>query len=187
MNNTIAWQDKLKPARFMDSHYLELNTGPMPIDLRYLEEFMLSTQSSGLPFPVKALFSLRHVLGRLFGWDDAQDDSRPESSSYYWRMTELERHQCFIEPGQRSGPARRLWNDETSAVFEVNNATCQAFAVVALQGKLASLSVFVIETKWWSKYYLALIEPFRKYLVYPLSARWLNSKWKLAHQERAKV
>ena len=185
MNIPIAWQDKLKPARFMDSHQLELHPGPEHLDLRYLEEFLRSTQSSGFPLPVRALFGLRHVLGQLFGWDDSQVDSRPESSSYFWRMTELERHQCFIEPGQRSGPARRLWNDETSAVFEVNNATCQAFAVVELHGKLASLSVFVIETKWWSKYYLALIEPFRKYLVYPLSARWLNSKWKWAHQQQA--
>jgi hypothetical protein len=166
----------------MDTHTLVLEGGPEFLDFPYLESFVDSLQGQGLPFPVRALIALRERMGQLLGWDGAPGARHPEPTSYYWRMSEEEQRSCWIEPGHRHGPARRLWNDRFSSVFEISNSTCQAFAVVWIEGRQASLSIFVLETQWWSKYYLWLIEPFRRYLVYPLSERWLQKKWCQSHR-----
>jgi uncharacterized protein DUF2867 len=173
----IPWREKLSPARLMDTHLVHLEGGPDAPQIHHLEELLLKGDPSGLAWPARLLFSLRDWLGKVFAWD-AKESPKIDIDSYYWKMTEQERVACHKEPGQREGPAVVLWNDRYSLCLEVLNATCHAFAVGFIRDRKAYLSVFVIETKWWSKYYLALIEPFRKYVVYPAGVKWVTKCWR---------
>jgi hypothetical protein len=173
----IPWRTKLAPARFMDTHSVTLEGGPEKLRLEELESLLRSRAGTGVSWPARALFFIREVLGRICGWDSPEQVARVAPESYFWRMSEEEKAACLRAPGERDGPALILWNDDSSVCLEVLNATCQAFAVAYLNGRQVHLSIFVIETKWWSKYYLALIEPFRKYIVYPALTKWVEKSW----------
>ena len=173
----IPWRNKLQPARLMDTHTVPLMGGPDDPQIEHLIDLMKHHGEKGLWWPARLLFVLRDGLGKLFGWDSEERQSSIHPQSFYWKMTDEERSRCKLSPGGKEGPALILWNDDYSLCLEVLNETCQAFAVGFVRDRKAHLSVFVIETKWWSKYYLALIEPFRKYIVYPAGVRWLEQLW----------
>ena len=177
----IPWQELLQPARYMDTHSAHLQGGPNSIDIAYMESLFGPHAQAGLAWPARALITVREWLGSAFGWDKGKEAASPPLDSYFWRMSESEIASCPKTPGRTEGPARILWNDEKSLVAEILNATCQAFAVAWLDDREARISVFVIETKWWSKYYLGLIEPFRKWIVYPALIKWIESGWREAH------
>lgn len=177
----IPWQERLPEARYMDTHSAYLQGGPDTIDLAYMESLFGPHAQADLAWPARALIALREWLGTAVGWDKEKESASPPLDSYFWSMTEEEIASCLKAPGRTEGPARILWNDEKSLVAEVLNATCQAFAVAWLEEREARISVFVIETKWWSKYYLALIEPFRKWIVYPALVKWIEDGWRKAH------
>lgn len=163
----------------MDTHSVSLVGGPAEPSLVLLKDVVEQAGAGGLAWPARFLFWLRESLGAAFGWDDGEGAKQPHPDSFYWKMSEEERLQWgFAKPGTFEGPGRVLWNDSTSVVLEVLNATCQAFAVGWVSEGQAHLAVFVIETKWWSRYYLALIEPFRRSLVYPALTRWLFRVWR---------
>lgn len=173
----IPWKDRLEPARFMDTHSVELMGGPEEPQIRHLVDLLTTQGERGLAWPARLLFSFRDGLGKLMGWDDEKGEAPADPCSYFWQMSDEEREECVTQAGSLEGPARLLWNDEVTLCVEVLNATCQAFAVGYIRDRRAYLSVFVIETKWWSKYYLALIEPFRRYIVYPALVTWLEKTW----------
>lgn len=174
----IPWREKLVPARLMDTHSVYLEGGPADPQIQHLEDVLMNADRANLAWPARKLFELREFLGRLLGWDDEKSTPKISPDSYFWKMSDEERQRCVREPGRQEGPALILWNDRHSVCLEVLNATCQAFAVGYIENRSAHLSVFVIETRWWSKYYLALIEPFRKYIVYPAMVKWVSRVWR---------
>ena len=165
----------------MDTHEVPLFGGPDDPKISDVEALFEEAKPGSIGGPVRFLFWLRDKLGLLFGWDEGKMVSDLNPSSFFWHLSEEDKAHCFREPGQRLGPATVLWNDEYSLCLEILNATCQAFAVTYIRDRKACLAVFVVETKWWSKYYLALIEPFRKFIVYPSTVRWLEKSWKERH------
>lgn len=177
MESEIPWRERLRPARWMDTHTVELVGGSSP-DLAELEQMLRRRGEDGLAWPVRGLFWLRTLLGKLFGWDGEKKRSQPGPWSYFWKMSQADKDTCLRPPGTKEGPAVVLWNDPHRLVLEIYNATCHGFAVAWVEDHRAHLAVLVIETKWWSRYYLALIEPFRKYIAYPGMIRWVESSWR---------
>lgn len=180
----IPWRDNIAPARLMDTHEVPLVGGPDDPTIEDLERLLLSGEPTGLAWPARVLFLTRDWLGRLFGWDGEKEKPTVPKGSFYWKMSEEDKQASLRRPGDRLGPALILWNDPYSLCLEVLNATCQAFAVGYVRDRKAYLSVFVIETKWWSKYYLAAIEPFRKYIVYPAGVKWVRETWQRHYDDR---
>jgi hypothetical protein len=67
------------------------------------------------------------------------------------------------------------------AVSEIRNATVHGVLVWALEPTSSGYELFwaihVLPVGRWTKPYLALIDPFRRWLVYPALLRGLHEAW----------
>ena len=128
---------------------------------------------------VRGLFALRWALGRAFGWDDERHD--PPGSSYVQRLTEGDRAESRVPPGTREGPFRVLYVLGDEALSELRNATVHAFLALALTpragGYTLYLAIYVKPVSRFTAVYMALIDPFRRLLVYPALARHAQRSW----------
>ena len=128
---------------------------------------------------VRALFALRWRLGRLFGWDDERHD--PPGASYVHRLTEGDRVQSQVPPGTRDGRFRVLYVFRNEALSEIRNATVHGFLALALthreQGYVIYLAIYVKAVSRFTTLYMALIDPFRRFVVYPALGRQVQRAW----------
>ena len=128
---------------------------------------------------VRGLFALRWALGRAFGWDDERHN--PSSASYVDRLVEADRSQSEVPPGTREGPFRVLYVVGDEALSELRNATVHAFLALALTpspgGYTLYLAIYVKPVSRLTTLYMALIDPFRRLVVYPALGRHAQQRW----------
>ena len=86
-----------------------------------------------------------------------------------------------MPPGTCDGPFEVLYVHATEAVSEVQNATVQAFLVWAVKpasdGHQLFCAIHVLPVSAWTGGYLALINPFRRWIVYPSLLRRFHAAW----------
>ena len=132
---------------------------------------------------VRGLFGLRWTLGRVFGWDDDRHD--PPALSYLHRLTEADRSKSEVPPGTREGPFRVLYVFADEAVGEVRNATVHGFVALALAprpgGYTLYMAVYVSPVSRLTTFYMALIDPFRRFILYPALGRDAQLSWARSH------
>lgn len=134
---------------------------------------------------VRALFALRFALGRLFRWDDPRHD--PPDASYAHRLTDDDRVRSRIVPGTREGAFRTLYASDDEIIGELRNATVHGFLVLTLTrphdrgGYTAYLAIYVKPVSRLTAFYMALIAPFRRFVVYPALVRQLQRAWLRAY------
>jgi Protein of unknown function (DUF2867) len=130
-------------------------------------------------FVVRGLFELRFALGRAFGWDDERHD--PPGVSYIHRLAEADRLQSQVPPGTREGLFRVLYVLGEEALSELRNATVHAFLALALTpnpgGYTLYLAIYVKPVSRLTTLYMALIDPFRRLIVYPALGRQVQQRW----------
>ncbi len=128
---------------------------------------------------VRGLFALRSALGRAFGWDDERHN--PSSGSYVNRLAEADRSQSQVVPGTREGHFRVLYVLGQEALSELRNATVHAFVALALTpspgGYALYLAIYVKPVSRLTTLYMALIDPFRRLIVYPALGRQVQQRW----------
>jgi hypothetical protein len=128
---------------------------------------------------VRILFALRGVLGRVFNWDRAQQES--ESRSYSARLTESDRELSLVPSGTHDGPFKVLYVHSAEALSEIQNSTVHAFLVWALKpsdgGHELYWAVHVLPVNAGTRFYMALIDPFRRWLVYPELLKQYHEAW----------
>ena len=128
---------------------------------------------------VRGLFALRALLGRLCGWDAARH-THPETSFIHRLSSDITRRSA-LPPGARDGPFRVLYVLERESLAEVRNATVHAFLASVLtetpSGYRLYWAVYVQPVSRLTPLYMALIEPFRRYIVYPAILRRIRSAW----------
>lgn len=99
---------------------------------------------------VRALFALRGWLGRVFGWD--HDSSFQDS---------------FVSSQE--------------AISEIRNSTVHAFSVFALvegtAGYTLYWAIYVRPLGSITRWYMRLIDPFRRFLIYPAALRYIRAAW----------
>jgi hypothetical protein len=149
---------------------------------RTMEEVRALMSGDRRPPPnvaVRALFALRWWLGRVFRWDGEQHD--PPSASYVHRLTEADRAQSQVPPGTRDGHFRVLYVFRDEALSEIRNATVHGFLAWALthreQGYVLYMAIYVKAVSRFSALYMALIDPFRRFVVYPAIVRTVQQAW----------
>jgi hypothetical protein len=140
-------------------------------------------ESSAAPSRIAdALFGLRRLLGRAFGWDRVQ--MRPEDSLLS-HLSERDRRDSEIAPGTRDGAFRVLYQFPGEALREIRNGTVQGYICVALTptatGYRLYWAVYVRAVSWVTRPYLIAIEPFRRFLVYPAMFRRIRRAWLAAY------
>jgi len=138
---------------------------------------LFGDRPSGLAF--RGLFALRSGLGRAFGWDDERYD--PPGESYLNCLAEADRSQSQITPGTREGPFRVLYVFGDEALSELRNATVHAFLALALTpspvGYTLYLAIYVKPVSRLTTLYMALIDPFRRRIIYPALGRHIQQRW----------
>lgn len=128
---------------------------------------------------VAGLFKLRWLLGRLFGWDEEQRDI--PAASYVHRLTSDDRQRSRVEPGSNDFLGRAIYHFEDEALTEIINRTVHAFVLLAMEqtadGYRVVLVTYVKRVSLLTPFYMALIDPFRKLLIYPTIIRKMERIW----------
>jgi hypothetical protein len=141
-------------------------------DIRALDSAVPPSRS------VKALFGVRRLLGRAFGWDRVQ--MRPEDSLLS-RLSESDRRDSEIAPGIPDGAFGLLYQFPGERLSEIRNATVQGYICLALAttatGYRLYFAVYVVPVSWLTRPYLIAIEPFRRFILYPAMLRRIRRAW----------
>ena len=135
---------------------------------------------SQLNWVVRCLFGLRFVLGRVFGWDD-EAKAAVGRASYLSKLSDEDRAGSMVAPGEKDGPFTVLYVGRREAISEARNRTVHAFLVLALvpRGPDYRLywAVYVAPVGRLTAAYMALIDPFRRRVVYPAILRYVRRRW----------
>ncbi len=145
-------------------------------DLRRLLDFGETGMASG---PARALFVLRSWLGKVFGWDqEAPAEAKVKTSD---RVPSQLEARSTRDPGSLDGPFRLLYQLDDEMLSEVSNATVHAFSCMVLRqthdGYRFYWAVYVAPVSRFTPFYMALIEPFRRFIVYPSILKRSRADW----------
>jgi len=132
------------------------------------------------PLPVRALFELRRFLGRVFRWDD-RTEGEPRPPSYASRLSEDQKRRSLCAPGAKSGPLPIVYQFPYEMLAEVTNATVHAFSCMALRARPGGYrlywAIYVERVSVLTPIYMAMIEPFRRFIVYPALLGAIRDAW----------
>lgn len=155
---------------------LEGGPGRSLVDLRA----RLSTQKlTAANRAVGFLFGLRTRLGRAFGWD--REPPRASEESFLHRLSAADREGSLVAPGSLEGPFRVLFVSHREAISEIQNSTVHAFSVYALlersPGYRLYWGIYVRPVGRITAWYMRLIDPFRRVIIYPALLRSIRAAW----------
>lgn len=146
-----------------------------------LAEFLRASGAQPFrPSPVvRALLSLRFFVGGLFGWDREPDATVRQTFAARLTTTDISKS---LEPaGTREGPFRLVYRFENEQLLELSNRTVHAAALSALAETARAyrfyFAVYVESVGRWTPVYMAVIDPFRKLIVYPSLLRSVCTTW----------
>ena len=128
---------------------------------------------------VRALLSIRFFLGSLFGWEGAPDPTIAET--FASRLTPADLSATLTPAGTRVRLFRTVYRFHNEELLEVINRTAHAAALSALvdTGDAYRLyfAVYVRSVGRLTRFYMALIDPFRRLIVYPSLLRSVRTTW----------
>ena len=155
---------------------LEGGPGRSLVDLRA----RLSTQKlTAANRAVRFLFGLRTRLGRALGWD--REPPRASEESFLHRLSAADREGSLVAPGTLEGPFRVLFVSPREAISEIQNSTVHAFSVYALlersPGYRLYWGIYVRPVGRITAWYMRLIDPFRRLIIYPALLRSIRAAW----------
>ena len=150
-----------------------------------LDDF-LSTASDCLctssSLVVRMLLDIRLFVGRFFGWDHEPAPAAWET--FATRLTGSDRSRSLVAAGTRDGFFRVVYLFENEQLVELINRTAHAAALSALvetaTGYRFYLGVYVRSVSRFTPFYMALIDPFRKLIVYPSLLHSVRARWNQA-------
>jgi hypothetical protein len=146
-----------------------------------LDEFLRTASSCLLTPPpvVRALLNIRLFVGRLLGWD--REPAATAWESFATRMTTEDRSRSLAPAGTREGLFRVVYRFENEQLLELINRTAHAAALSALVETANAyrfyFGVYVCSVGRFTPVYMALIDPFRKLVVYPSLLRTVRATW----------
>ena len=146
-----------------------------------LDDFLRT--AGALPFTppavVRALLSIRFFVGRLLGWDREPDATVRET--FATRLTATDSSKSLAPAGTREGPFRIVYRFENEQLLELSNRTAHAAALSALVERANAyrfyFGVYVRSVGRLTPVYMAVIDPFRKWIVYPSLLRSVRTNW----------
>jgi hypothetical protein len=131
---------RLAGVPLRDVSAIDLPGGGPGRTLADLQTLVPMGQLTAASRPARALFALRTWLGRLLGWDGG-------------------------------GGFQTVYQSSDEALFEVRNATVHAYVCSTLRpidgGYRLYWGIYVAPVSWFTPVYMAIIEPFRRFVVYP--------------------
>lgn len=152
-----------------------------PFSMAEVRQVALSLTRDRSPGPVvSGLFGIRRWLGALGPGNGRIDERIPPKSIVHGVPQEI-LSASLTRPGSRDGPFRVVYVLREEAMSEVRNKMLEAYLVGSLSpvsgGNELLLAVHVLPSTFWTRPYLALISPFRRFLVYPRILRKVHEEW----------
>jgi hypothetical protein len=142
------------------------------------------SKSSSLftPSPlVRMLLEIRFFVGRFFGWDH---EPAATAKTFVTRLTDSDHSRSLVAAGTRDGFFRVVYRFEDEQLVELINRTAHAAALSALVETATAyrfyFAVYVRSVSRFTPFYMALIDPFRKLIVYPSLLRSVRARWNQA-------
>jgi len=149
-----------------------------------LDEFVRTAGAGLLALPpfARALLNSRLLIGRLLGWD--REPASTAWETFATRMTAADHSRSFATAGVREGHFRVVYRFENEELLELFNRTAHAAALSALVETANAyrfyFAVYVRSVSRFTPIYMALIDPFRKLVVYPSLLRNIRARWNQA-------
>jgi hypothetical protein len=173
----------LDDAPLHDVWVIDLEGGGPGRTMRDVDAVAAPGRAGSPSLVVRALFALRFGAGRIFGWDRPRDHALADS--YLQRLTDDDRARSLLMPGTRRGIFRVLYLFSDETVAETRNATVHAFLAMALRpranGYRLYWAIYVKPVGRLTAIYMALIDPFRRFVVYPALIRQVQAAWARAY------
>jgi len=154
---------------------------PRPRSGITLDEFLRAARERPFrPSPVvRALLGIRFFVGRFLGWDREPDASARET--FATRLTTVDRSKSRALAGAPAGLFRYVYRFENEQLLEVINRTVHGAALTALVETTNAyrfyFGVYVRSVGRLTPVYMALIDPFRKAIIYPSLLRSVRATW----------
>lgn len=169
----------LRDVPLHDVWAIPLQNGGPDRTMKDVRALMFGERRTRSSVAVRALFALRWWLGRALRWDDPRHD--PPGESYVHRLTEADCAGSQVPPGTRDGEFRTLYVFSHEALSEIRNATVHGFLALALahreQDYVLHVAIYVKAVSRFTGLYMALIDPFRRFVVYPALGRHVQRAW----------
>ena len=170
----------LSDVALHDVWRIRLRGGGEGRTVRDVIDLFVDIESLALGPVARALFAVRRLLGRLFGWD--REDPTASTRSYINRLSEEERARSLDEPGTKRGFWTTVYTFDREALGEVLNRTVHAFLLFALEpvpgGYTLYWGIYVKPVNRFTAVYMTLIDPFRRHVIYPALIRRLEEAWR---------
>jgi hypothetical protein len=162
---------------------IHLKGGGSGYTLQSLQPFVRFQNIEQVHPIVRGLFALRFLLGKLFRWDNdvtrVADEIAP--NSYLHHLSAADQARSLTKPGTLNGPFRVIYEFENEALSEIINGTVHAFSLLAMEpvadGYQVCWAIYVKNVNWLTPFYMALIDPFRRILIYPILIRHIERSW----------
>ena len=149
-----------------------------------LSEFLcragqVDTEINRLPPVARALFCFRFFLGRIFRLEAEPKDRL--AVSFGSRLTPEDRARSFVVSGTPEGLFRVVYRFENEQLLEIQNRTVHAAALSALAKRADNyrfyFAVYVRQRTWITPFYMGLIDPFRRWIIYPALLKKIRATW----------
>jgi len=131
---------------------------------------------------VRMLLDVRFFVGRFFGWD--REPAATAWQTFATRLTDTDHSRSLAAAGTRDGFFRVVYRFENEQLVELINRTVHAAALSALvetpTGYRFYLGVYVRNVSRFTPFYMALVDPFRKLIVYPSLLHSVRARWNQA-------
>jgi len=146
-----------------------------------LDDF-LRTASNCLFTPsslVRMLLDIRFFVGRFLNWD--RKPAATDAKTFATSLIDADHSRSLAAPGARDGFFLVVYRFENEQLVELINRTVHAAALSALVETPTAyrfyLGVYVRSVSRFTPFYMALIDPFRKMIVYPSLLRSVRARW----------
>jgi Protein of unknown function (DUF2867) len=131
---------------------------------------------------VRVLVDIRFFVGRFFGWD--REPAATASETFATRLTETDHSKSLVAAGTQDGFFHVVYRFENEQLVELINRTVHAAALSTLVETATAyrfhLGVYVRSVSRFTPFYMAMIDPFRKLIVYPSLLRSVRARWNQA-------
>src|SRR5204863_9965342 len=128
------------------------------------------------------LLGIRLFVGRFFDWD--RKPAATAAKTFATRLTDTDHSRSLAAAGTQDGFFRVVYRFENEQLAELINRTVHAPAprtlVEPATGYRFYLGVYVRSVSRFTPFYMALIDPFRKLIVYPSLLRSVRARWNQA-------
>jgi len=137
-----------------------------------------------LPPPARALVALRLFFGRVCRLEDQPKGAG--AASFTKGLTPDDRARSSPAPGTSDGLFRVVYRFQDEQLLELHNRTVHAALLTALANTDAGyrfyLAVYVCNAGWFTAAYMALIDPFRRWIIYPALLTRIRAIWEESPQ-----